>query len=32
MLDNAGFTYNIVTFEGKHEMNAEVLKEVANET
>lgn len=26
MLDSAGFSYNIVTFEGKHEMNAEVLK------
>lgn len=31
-LDTAGFNYNIVTFEGKHEMNAEVLKEVANES
>ncbi|MGE0635641.1 MAG: alpha/beta hydrolase [Bacteroidia bacterium] len=29
MLGAAGFNYNIVTFEGKHEMNAEVLKEVA---
>lgn len=31
-LDTAGFSYNIVTFEGKHEMNAEVLKEIANES
>lgn len=28
-LDASGFTYNIVNFEGKHEMNSEVLKEVA---
>ena len=31
-LDTSGFNYNIVTFEGKHEMNAEVLKEVAGES
>jgi predicted esterase len=31
-LDAAGFRYNIVTFEGKHEMNAEVLKTLNNET
>ena len=31
-LDTTGFNYNIVTFEGKHEMNAEVLKEVAGES
>ena len=31
-LDTAGFSYNIVTFEGKHEMNSEVLKEVAVES
>jgi predicted esterase len=31
-LDHSGFNYNIVTFDGKHEMNAEVLKEVANES
>lgn len=28
-LDETGITYNIVTFEGKHEMNSEVLKKVA---
>ncbi len=31
-LDTSGFNYNIVTFEGKHEMNVEVLKEVAGES
>ena len=31
MLDTAGFNYNIVTFEGKHEMNAEVLQKIAGE-
>ena len=30
-LDTAGFKYNIVTFDGKHEMNAEVLRDIANE-
>ncbi len=31
-LDTVGFTYNIVNFEGKHEMNTEVLKTVAGES
>jgi len=28
--DTAGFHYNIVNFDGKHEMNAEVLKKVGS--
>lgn len=31
-LDQAGIPYNIVTFEGKHEMNTDVLKELAGDS